>query len=132
MRNSALSASNSRGSADVEDNRLAGLVVVIAVLIFLWLYDTGKWGAVAAAVTGTPTPSSAATGAATGLGAAAGAATVGSVSYDTQIFCNTWPTACPYDSGLTTQPAATSPSGGGTGSLLSGIASVGSFIAGLF
>lgn len=37
------------------DNRAAGLIIVVAALVFLWLYDTGRWKDIQAVLAGRST-----------------------------------------------------------------------------
>lgn len=59
------------------ENKLTGVVLVAAALGALWLYDTGKWGQIAATVTGKqPQPGQPGTGGLTGYSYVPGTAGV--------------------------------------------------------
>ena len=115
------------------NQRLGGLFVVCIVLFFLWLYDTGRWTGISSVLSGgTSNLSGNLLGS---LSGSAGLATPTSysssgtgASYSTQLFCNSWPTACPYNS-LTGSSSSSSSS---SSNPLGALSSIGSWISGLF
>ena len=98
------------------DNRLLGLVIATIALLFLWMYDTGRWSAFVQVLQGVNP--AAATGGGGGLlggllGAGGGAlpalpgvpslnfgslpaSSGGSGAGWQQALCSEWPVACPY------------------------------------
>jgi hypothetical protein len=85
------------------DNRFSGLVIVTLALFFLWLYDTGKWSNVKAAVTGAPAglnslqKSSFLTGSVPG--GIPSLQNGGGQDWKNTV-CMAWPESCPFTQGI--------------------------------
>ena len=120
------------------NQRVGGLFIVIMAILFLWLYDTGRWSAIVGAVSGKqPGTGAAGAGAANSLfggvgslfGSNTGSTSQAAPSYETELFCNQWPGACPYNA---TGPIQQGSSQGGGSNPLSSILGLAGTIGQLF
>lgn len=80
--------------------RVTGLFLVVAALLFLWLYDTGRWQGVVAAAKGGQVPAGGAGTASTsglpglpGTGVTSGTPTNSAIA---SAICAGMPEACPF------------------------------------